>query len=90
VAGLGREAKASMVLLVAAAFVGSVVVATLVSYCYWMIRDVSEAEEELHQRVIEFYKVALDAKGIEDNIETVNEVYHRGRPYRRILQEIAD
>jgi hypothetical protein len=79
-----------MVLLVTAAFVGSVVVAMLVSYCYWMIRDVSEAEEELHKRVIEFYRVALDAKGIEDNIETVNEVYHRARPYRRILQEIAD
>ena len=79
-----------MVLLVAAAFVGSVVVATLVSYCYWMIRDVTEAEEELRQRVIEFYQVALDAKGIEDNIETVNAVYHRGRSYSRILQEIAD
>jgi hypothetical protein len=51
---------------------------------------VAEAQEELHQRVIQFYKVALDARGIEDNIETVNEVYHRGRPYRRILQEIAD
>ena len=79
-----------MVLFVAAAFVGSVVVAVLLSYCYWMFRDVTEAEEELHQRVLQFYKVALDAKGIEDNIETVNEVYHRGRPYRRILQEIAD
>ena len=79
-----------MVLLVAAAFVGSVVVAVLLSYCYWMFRDVSEAEQELHQRVIEFYRVALDAKGIEDNIEIVNAVYQRGRPYRRILQEIAD
>jgi hypothetical protein len=79
-----------MVLLVAAAFVVSVVIAVLVSYCYSMFRDVAEAQEELHQRVIQFYKVALDAKGIEDNIETVNEVYHRGRPYRRILQEIAD
>jgi hypothetical protein len=82
--------EASMVLLVAAASVGSVVVAVLLSYCYWMFRDVSEAEEELHQRVIEFYRVALDAKGIEDNIETVNAVYHRGRPYSRILNEIAD
>ena len=79
-----------MVLLVATAFVGSVVVAVLVSYCYWMIRDVSEAEEDLHQRVIEFCQVALDAKGIEDNIEIVNAVYQRGRPYSRILQEIAD
>jgi hypothetical protein len=79
-----------MVLFVAAAFVGSVFIAVLVSYCYSMFRDVTEAEEELHQRIIEFYRVALDAKGIEDNIETVNEVYHRGRPYRRILQEIAD
>ena len=79
-----------MVLLSAVALVGSVVVAVLVSYCYWMIRDVTEAEEELRQRVIEFYQVALDAKGIEDNIETVNAVYHRGRPYGRILQEIAD
>ena len=79
-----------MVLLVAAAFVGSVVVVVLLSYCYWMFRDVSEAQEELHQRVLQFYRVALDVKGIEDNIETVNEVYHRGRPYRRILQEIAD
>jgi hypothetical protein len=79
-----------MVLLVAAAFVGSVVVAVLLSYCYWMFRDVSEAEEELHKRVIEFYRVALDAKGIEDNIEIVNAVYQRGRPYSRILQEIAD
>ena len=56
-----------MVLLVAAAFVGSVLVAVLGSYCYWMFRDVSEAEEELHQRVIEFCRVALD----EDNIEIV-------------------
>jgi hypothetical protein len=79
-----------MVLFVAAAFVGSVVVAVLLSYCYWMFGDVSEAEEELHQRVIEFYRVALDAKGIEDNIEIVNAVYQRGRPYSRILQEIAD
>jgi hypothetical protein len=79
-----------MVLLVAAAFVGSVVVAVLVSYCYWMIRDVSEAEEELHQKVIEFCRVALDAKGIEDNIEIVNAVYQRGRPYSTILSEIAD
>ena len=79
-----------MVLLSAVALVGSVVVAVLLSYCYWTFRDVSEAQEELHQRVIQFYKVALDAKGIEDNIETVNEVYHRGQPYRRILQEIAD
>ena len=79
-----------MVLLAAAAFAGSVFIAVLVSWCYAMFRDVSEAQEELHQRVIQFYKVALDAKGIEDNIETVNEVYHRGRPYRRILQEIAD
>ena len=79
-----------MVLYVAAAFVRSVFIAVLVSYCYSMFRDVAEAQEELHQRVIQFYKVALDAKGIEDNIETVNEVYHRGRPYSRILQEIAD
>ena len=79
-----------MVLLVAAAFVGSVFIAVLVSYCYSMLKDINEAQEELHQRVIQFYRVALDAKGIEDNIETVNEVYHRGRPYRRILQEIAD
>jgi hypothetical protein len=79
-----------MVLFVAAAFVGSVFIAVLVSYCYSMLMDINEAQEELHQRVIQFYKVALDAKGIEDNIETVNEVYHRGRPYRRLLQEIAD
>jgi hypothetical protein len=79
-----------MVLFVAAAFVGSVFIAVLVSYCYSMLKDINEAQEELHQRVIQFYKVALDAKGIEDNIETVNEVYHRGRPYRRLLQEIAD
>jgi hypothetical protein len=79
-----------MVLLVAAAFMGSVFIAVLVSYCYSMLKDINEAEEELRQRVIQFYRVALDAKGIEDNIETVNEVYHRGRPYRRILQEIAD
>jgi hypothetical protein len=79
-----------MVLLVAAAFVGSVFIAVLVSWCYAMFQDVAEAQEELHQRVIQFYKVALDAKGIEDNIETVNEVYHREQPYRRILQEIAD
>ena len=79
-----------MVLLVAAALVGSVFIAVLVSYCYSMLKDINEAQEELHQRVIQFYRVALDAKGIEDNIETVNEVYHRGRPYRRILQEIAD
>jgi hypothetical protein len=79
-----------MVLLVAAAFVVSVLIVVLVSYCYSMFRDVTEAEEELRQRVIEFYQVALDAKGIEDNIETVNAVYHRGRPYSRILQEIAD
>jgi len=79
-----------MVLLVAAAFVGSVFIAVLVSYCYSMLKDINEAQEELHQRVIQFYRVALDAKGIEDNIETVNEVYHRGRPYKRILQEIAD
>jgi hypothetical protein len=79
-----------MVLLVAAALVGSVFIAVLASYCYSMLKDVNEAQEELHQRVLQFYRVALDAKGIEDNIETVNEVYHRGRPYRRILQEIAD
>ena len=79
-----------MVLLVAAAFVGIVLIAVLVSYCYSMFRDVTEAEAELRQRVIEFYQVALDAKGIEDNIETVNAVYHRGRPYSRILQEISD
>jgi hypothetical protein len=79
-----------MVLLVAAAFMGSVFIAVLVSYCYSMLKDINEAEEELRQRVIQFYRVALDAKGIEDNIETVNEVYHRGRSYRRILQEIAD
>jgi hypothetical protein len=79
-----------MVLFVAAAFVGSIFIAVLVSYCYSMLKDINEAQEELHQRVIQFYKVALDAKGIEDNIETVNEVYHRGRPYRRLLQEIAD
>jgi hypothetical protein len=79
-----------MVLLVAAAFVGSVFIAVLLSWCYAMFRDVAEAQEELHQRIIQFFKVALDAKGIEDNIEIVNEVYHRGQPYRRILQEIAD
>jgi len=79
-----------MVLLSAVALVGSVVVAVLLSYCYWTFRDVSEAQEELHHRVLQFYRVALDVKGIEDNIETVNEVYHRGQPYRRILQEIAD
>jgi hypothetical protein len=79
-----------MVLFVAAAFVGSIFIAVLVSYCYSMLKDINEDQEELHQRVIQFYKVALDAKGIEDNIETVNEVYHRGRPYRRLLQEIAD
>jgi len=79
-----------MVLLSAVALVGSVVVAVLLSYCYWTFRDVNEAQEELHHRVLQFYRVALDVKGIEDNIETVNEVYHRGRPYRRILQEIAD
>jgi len=79
-----------MVLLSAVALVGSVVVAVLLSYCYWTFRDVNEAQEELHHRVLQFYRVALDVKGIEDNIETVNEVYHRGQPYRRILQEIAD
>ena len=43
-------------------------IAVLVSYCYSMLKDINEAQEELHQRVIQFYRVALDAKGIEDNI----------------------
>ena len=60
-----------MVLLSAVALVGSVVVAVLLSYCYWTFRDVNEAQEELHHRVLQFYRVALDVKGIEDNIETV-------------------
>jgi len=42
-----------MVLLVAAAFVGSVVIAVLVSWCYAMFQDVAEAQEELHERIIQ-------------------------------------
>jgi len=52
-----------MVLFVAAAFVGSVFIAVLVSYCYSMFRDVTEAEEELHQRIIEFYRVGARQSG---------------------------
>jgi len=79
-----------MFLLSAIALLGSIVVAVLISYCCSMVRDISEAEEELRHRVLQFYRVAMDAKGIEDNNEIVNAVHHKGQPFRHILQEIGD
>jgi len=46
-----------MFLLSAVALLGSIVVAVLISYCCSMVRDISEAEEELRHRVLQFYRV---------------------------------
>jgi hypothetical protein len=66
-----------MFLVWAIALVGSIVIGVMISYCCAEVRDISEAEEELHHRVLLFYQVAMNAKGIEDNNELVNAVHHK-------------
>jgi len=78
-----------MFLVWAIAILGSIVIGVMISYCCSMVRDISEAEEELHHRVLQFYQ-AMNAKGIEDNNELVNAVHHKAQPFRHIPQEIAD
>jgi hypothetical protein len=87
--GLGLPLEASMLLLSAVTLAGSIVVVVLVSYCCSMFRDVRDAQDELRQQIQQFYHAALSAKGLEPD-ETIRGLHRRGRPFRRILEEIAD
>ena len=78
-----------MLLLLVVALAGSIVIAVLISFCWSMIRDVGDAQEELRQRILQFSQVALSARATEDG-ETAHAIYQRSQPLRRILHGIAD
>ena len=78
-----------MFLLLAVTLAGSIIIAALISFCWSMVLDVSDAQEELRHRILQFSQVALSAKTAEDD-ETVQAVYQRSQPLRRILEGIAD
>jgi hypothetical protein len=60
----------------------------LASYCWAMARDVHEAEEELKERIEQFYRIALSVKKSGD--DRAHMMHRRSQPFRRILQEVAD
>ena len=65
-----------------------IIVAILVVSCLAMARDRREAEEELHERIEQFYRVALSLK--ETGGESARMVYRRAQPLRQLLKEADD
>ena len=78
-----------MLLVSAVALAGSIVVVVLVSHCCSMVRDVSEAEEELRNPIQQLYRVAMSSRNAAD-AKIAHALHHQAKPFRRILQEIAD
>jgi hypothetical protein len=78
-----------MLLLSAVALAGSIAVVVLVLQCCSMVRDISEAEDELRDRIQLFFRVAMSTKDAA-NAEIAHALHHQAKPLRRVLQEIAD
>jgi len=78
-----------MLLLLAITLAASILIGVLIMYCYSMVRDVSEAEAEFHHRLEQFYHVVTMPKGGEHDA-IVQHLHHQAKPFRHILQHIAD
>jgi hypothetical protein len=77
-----------MLLLLAVALAGSIVITVLTSFCWAMVRDVGDAQEELRQRILQFSQVALSAKTAEDDARLV--MYRRSQPFRQLLEQASE
>jgi hypothetical protein len=85
---LGAIKEASMILVLAVALAGGIIIAALISFCWSMARDVGDAEEELRRQVLQFYRVALSAKTAEDDAALV--MHRRSQPFRQLLQQVGE
>ena len=77
-----------MILLLAVALAGSIMIAALISHCFFMVRDIGDAQGDLRQRVLQFYQVALSTKTAEDDSALM--MYRGSQPLRQILEDAGE
>jgi hypothetical protein len=65
-----------------------ILVVVLILSCLSMMKDGNEAQEELNERIEQFYRVAFSVKHAGG--ESARMVYRRAQPFRKILLEVAD
>lgn len=64
------------------------VVLVLTLSCLALARDWNEAQQELNERIEQFYRVALSVKDAGD--ENARMVYRRAQPIKHVLQAADD
>jgi hypothetical protein len=65
-----------------------IVVVMLILSCVAMMKDCNEAQEELHEQIEQFYRVALSVRHTGDECAEI--AYRKAQPFRQILLHVAD
>jgi hypothetical protein len=84
--GLMREVRMFLIAIALAAT--TIVVVMLIMACFAMFKDVSEAREDLYDRIEQVRRVVTSVS--EEDGEEALAVYRRAQPFRRNLEETAD
>jgi hypothetical protein len=66
----------------------SILIIMLIVSCIALVKDCNDAQEDLHQTIEQFYRVALSVKDADG--ESARMAYRRAQPFRQILLQASD